>query len=474
MTTTTGRDGFGQLLRAEWTKLRSVRSTAWCLILAAGLMLLISMLGAAGSTTDVNQGGPVRADTFHFVHQPLAGDGTITARVVSQQRTGPLARAGIMIKSSTEQGSPYATIAITPEHGVLMQADFGPDIAGTATAPPVWLRLARSGSSVTGYESADGVTWSEVGRATLAGLPPTVQAGLFVTSPSTALRIVRQGGNTETSPGYAPSTATFQDVAVAPASPSAEWADLDVGKPGPRMDGTPALGSSSQANGVFTVTGAGDIGTLPPGGDNDIVRDSLGGVLVGMIAIIVLGVVFMTSEYAKGVIRTTLTASPRRGRVLAAKAVVLATAVFAVGLAAALIALVATRPIQRRNGFDPPAYPDPSLADGPVLRAVVGTALFLAVLSMFALGVATILRRAAGAITLVIALAVVPSIVGAFLPVTAELWLNRTTPLAGLALQQTRARFDNAIAPWAGFGVLCAWAAVALGLGFWQIRRRDA
>jgi ABC-type transport system involved in multi-copper enzyme maturation permease subunit len=247
-----------------------------------------------------------------------------------------------------------------------------------------------------------------------------------------------------------------------------------VGKPGPRMDGTPAFGSSSQANGVFTVTGAGDIGTLPPGGDNDIVRDSLSGVLVGMIAIIVLGVVFMTSEYAKGVIRTTFTASPRRGRVLAAKAVVLAAAVFAVGLVAALAALVVTRPIQRRNGFEPPAYPDPSLADGPVLRAVVGTALFLAVLSIFALGVATILRRAAGAITLVIALAVVPSILGAFLPVTAELWLNRTTPLAGLALQQTRARFDNAIAPWAGFGVLCAWAAVALGLGFWQIRRRDA
>lgn len=476
MTTMTGRDGFAQLLRAEWTKLRSVRSTAWCLILGAGLMLLISMLGATGSTTNVNAGGPLHADSFHFVHRPLAGDGSITARVVTQQRTGPLARAGVMIRSSPTQGSPYAAIAITPKHGVLMQVDFGPDIAGTAGGPPVWLRLARSGASITGYESADGVTWREVGRATLAGLAPTAQVGLFVTSPSTALRIVRQGGNTETSPGYEPSTATFENVTVAPASPStrAEWSDLDVGKPGPRMDGTPAFGSSGEANGVFTVTGAGDIGTLPPGGDNDIVRDSLAGVLVGMIAIIVLGVVFMTSEYAKGLIRTTFTVSPRRGRVLAAKAVILAGTVFAVGIVAALAALVATRPIQRRNGFEPPAYPDPSLADGPVLRAVVGTALFLAVLSIFALGVAAILRRAAGAITLVIALAVVPSIVGAFLPVTAELWLNRTTPLAGLAMQQTRERFDTAIAPWAGFGVLCAWAAVALGLAFWQIRRRDA
>ena len=137
------------------------------------------------------------------------------------------------------------------------------------------------------------------------------------------------------------------------------------------------------------MTGAGDIGTLPPGGDNDIVRDSLGGVLVGMIAIVVLGVVFMTSEYARGVIRTTFTASPRRGRVLAAKAVVLGVAVFAVGLVAALAALLLTRPIQRRNGFEAPAYPDPSLADGAVLRAVIGTALFLAVLALFALGVGT-------------------------------------------------------------------------------------
>jgi ABC-type transport system involved in multi-copper enzyme maturation permease subunit len=58
--------------------------------------------------------------------------------------------------------------------------------------------------------------------------------------------------------------------------------------------------------------------------------------------------------------------------------------------------------------------------------------------------------------------------------VTAQLWLNRATPLAGLALQQTRDRFDNAIGPWGGFGVLCAWAAVALGLAYWQLRRRDA
>ena len=97
---------------------------------------------------------------------------------------------------------------------------------------------------MTGYESADGVTWREVGRATSPALPPTAEVGLFVTSPSTALRIVRQGGNTESGPAFEPSTATFDSVTVAPVSPApaAAWSDVDVGKPGPRMDGTPALG----------------------------------------------------------------------------------------------------------------------------------------------------------------------------------------------------------------------------------------
>ncbi len=473
---TTPRDGFGQLLRAEWTKLRSVRSTAWCLALGVGLMLLISMVGATGSTTTANDGPPLRADLFHFVHRPLTGDGTVTAHVLTQQRTGPSARAGLMIKASTEQGAPYASLAVTPGRGVQMQADFGPDIAGTAGAAPIWLRLIRTGTAITGYESADGTTWREVGSVTVASLPQTAQVGLFVTSPSTAVRVVRQGGNTQSGPAFEPSTATFDTVTVAPVSPApvAAWSNVDVGKPGPRMDGTPASGSATESGGTFTVSGAGDIGTLAPGGDNDIVRDSLAGVLIGMIAIIVLGVVFITSEYSRGVIRTTFTASPRRGRVLAAKAVVLGVVVFAVGLIAALGAHVLTRPIQRRNGFVAPAYPDPSLADGPVLRAIVGTALFLAVLALLALGVGTILRRTAGAITLVIAVVVVPSIIGAFLPLSVERWLNRTTPLAGLAVQQTRERFDNAIGPWAGFSVLCAWAVVALGLAYWQLRRRDA
>jgi ABC-type transport system involved in multi-copper enzyme maturation permease subunit len=160
--------------------------------------------------------------------------------------------------------------------------------------------------------------------------------------------------------------------------------------------------------------------------------------------------------------------------VLAAKAIVISVAVFVVGLIASFATFFIVQPIQRGNGFEPPSYPHPSLADEPVLRAVVGSALFLAVLALLSLAVGAILRRTAGAVTLVIALVVVPQVLGVVLSVGVTSWVQRLTPTAGLAIQQTRDRFDTAIGPWAGFGVLCAYAAVALGAAYWLLRRRDA
>jgi hypothetical protein len=132
-------------------------------------------------------------------------------------------------------------------------------------------------------------------------------------------------------------------------------------------------------------------------------------------------------------------------------------------------------PILRDNGYRPPAYPTPSLMDGPVLQAVVGTALVLAVLALIGLGLGMILRRSAGPITLVIAVVVVPSIVTGFLPLNVDKWFHRVSPLAGLAVQNTdTSRWDSYIGPWAGFGVLCAYAVAVLATAFWLLRRRDA
>ena len=77
---------------------------------------------------------------------------------------------------------------LTGAHGVRLQYDYTGDIAGPELAggTPCWLRLTRSGATVTGYESVDARTWIRVGSAHVAHLPQIVQAGLFVTSPPTA------------------------------------------------------------------------------------------------------------------------------------------------------------------------------------------------------------------------------------------------------------------------------------------------
>lgn len=234
-----------------------------------------------------------------------------------------------------------------------------------------------------------------------------------------------------------------------------------------------------QSDGSFTVTGTGDIAgygiaSFRAPGDDDVVQRSLTGVQIGLMAIVALGVLFGTSEYKTGTIRTTFTASPRRGRVLAAKAIVVGGTVFVAGLIASLVAFLITQPALHANGYEPPAYPYPSLADGPVLRAVVGTALFLAVLALLSLAIGMIRRRTVGAIILVLVLIVVPQIVAPVLSLNAELWVYRLTPAAGLAIQRTRDRFDSAIPPWGGFAVLCGYLAVALAIAAWQLRKRDA
>jgi len=113
------------------------------------------------------------------------------------------------------------------------------------------------------------------------------------------------------------------------------------------------------------------------------------------------------------------------------------------------------------------------LADGPVLRAVIGAGLFLAALALLSLGVGAILRRAAGALTLVMAMVVLPGVLGPLMPLSLEAWLGRLTPLAGMAIMQTRDRFDYVVAPWTGLAIIGGYALVALTIAAWRIRRRD-
>ncbi|TDD61445.1 ABC transporter permease subunit [Actinomadura rubrisoli] len=469
----TARDGFGRLLLAEWTKLRSVPRWMLTLGAAAVLTILVALLTASGTESsgdgEGGAGPPSRlkaiTDQGHLTYRTLEGDGSITARVASQQGADPWAKAGLMIRRSAERGAPYAAIMVTPRHGVRVQTGYrgGGAGGGTVTAPR-WLRLTRAGATVTGYASADGRTWNRVGAVTLDGLPPSALAGLFVATPD-KIKVERQFGGEVVSGQPADTTAAFDHVALAPARPQADtpWRD----RSGPGGPAREQVGGSTRSGGTFTLAGSGDVG--PDEFADDITQTTLTGLLIGQAAIVALAVLFVTAEYRRGTIRTTFAASPRRGRVLAAKAVVAGLAAFAAGLAAGFGSLLLAAPVLRSHGMSPP-----SPAEGPVLRAAIGTALLLAVIAVFSLAMATIMRRSAPAITVVLLLLLVPQIVATGLPVAAARWVERLTPAAGFAIQHTVHRYDTAIGPWAGLGVLCAYTAVAVAAAAWLLRRRDA
>jgi hypothetical protein len=333
---------------------------------------------------------------------------------------------------------------VTPGHGVRLQADFADVAAGSRSEAPRWLKLTRSGDTVTAYESADGDAWTRVGAVERGGLPAEVEIGLFVASPD-AVHVERQFGGESVSSETTTGRATFDGVRLTPGS----W---------------PGAATQTQTP---TLTGAGDVGPYEYG--DDTTRSTLNAVLVGLMAIVPLAVLFVTAEYRWGAIHTTLAATPRRGRVLAAKAIVIGAAGLAAGAVAGFGAFLLSAPVLRSNGVAVA-----SLADGPVLRAVAGTALLVAAVAVFSLGVATILRRSAAAVAVVLLLLLVPQILATGLPLAAARWLERLTPAAGFAIQQTVPRYDTAIGPWAGLGVLCCYAVAAMALALWLLRRRDA
>ena len=125
----------------------------------------------AGGVFTINGGGNDiwgDADQFQFVHQSLTGDGEIVARVTARKTPDDWAKSGVMIKQSTTAGSPYALLAVTPEHGVnvpvQLQRQHRRSLPRQANA---WLKLKRAGDMITGFVSADGQTWTEIGSATV-------------------------------------------------------------------------------------------------------------------------------------------------------------------------------------------------------------------------------------------------------------------------------------------------------------------
>ena len=530
-----GRDNFPQLLRAEWTKFRTVRGWVIAMV-AAAVLTVVAVVALAGASNGrqnagarpavaIGPGGEAVTDDFYFVHQPLDGNGSITVRVTSldtelAQPGGsppriavPWAKAGVIVKAGTRPGSAYAAVIATAGHGVRMQYDFTHDTAGlsgaVSAASPRWLRLTRSGDMITGYDSADGRHWTKIGTANLAGLPSTVQAGLFVTSPYLLLGrdLACPGGrcpsvtpaqtfasNAATQSYATQAVAAFDHVSLQSRRPGGAWRGGQVGfptgipflctpSPGHFCPRTPA-GSFKKTGGTFTAVGSGDI--APYVTDVDPLATVLKGSLAGLLAVIALGALFITAEYRRGLIRTTFAASPRRGRVLAAKAIVIGLVTFAAGLAGTAVALPIAERKLRSSGWKSSVYPIWSLTSGHGLQIVVGTAGLLAATAILALSAGAVLRRSAGAIAAVVVLLIVPLILGVILPQGPADWLLRLTPAAAFGLQQGTPHYPQVmstcqpingcfpLAPWDGFAVLCVWAAAALGIAVFLLRRRDA
>jgi ABC-type transport system involved in multi-copper enzyme maturation permease subunit len=206
--------------------------------------------------------------------------------------------------------------------------------------------------------------------------------------------------------------------------------------------------------------------------------------VVGIIAVAIVAALFITAEYRRGLIRLTFAASPRRGRVLAAKAVVIGAAAFAAGAVGAAIALpVGAQRIQSGGYW---LLPLPALTEA---RMIIGVGAMLAVAAMLALALGTILRRGVSAVTAVIVVIFLPFLLGTLqglLPLSAQEWLFRLTPAAAFSVTQQIPAYHQVLADytpasgsyplswWAGFGVLCLWAAVAMGTAVYLVRRRDA
>ncbi|WP_067464950.1 ABC transporter permease subunit [Actinomadura macra] len=226
------------------------------------------------------------------------------------------------------------------------------------------------------------------------------------------------------------------------------------------------------------VTGSVDTShcDTPAGCAEDTPKLALSGVQVGQVVAVVLGVLAIGGEYATGTIGATLTAVPRRLRVLLAKAVVVGAVVAAAGTAGVLASLATARTILPRGGFTPAhGYPPLSLTDGPTARAAFGTVLYLVLVALLSLGAGAALRDSAGAITAVLALLWIAPVITRF--VGDPDWrdrLEKYAPMsAGLAIRSTRALDRLPIGPWAGLGVFAAYTAVVLVIGGVLFTARD-
>ena len=192
------------------------------------------------------------------------------------------------------------------------------------------------------------------------------------------------------------------------------------------------------------------------------------GLVIVQFAMGVLGIVIITSEYATGAIRTSLAAVPRRGRFLGAKAVMIAGVAF---VAAEIITFAAFFVGQALiSGRAPTA----SLSQPGVLRALIGYGLYEALIALLGLALGALLRHAAAAIAVLVALIFVLPAIAAALPSSMENTVEKFWPTQAGQQVTVVVSASNELPAWAGFGVLCLFVAIVLAAAFFVLSRRDS
>ena len=202
----------------------------------------------------------------------------------------------------------------------------------------------------------------------------------------------------------------------------------------------------------------------------DATQLSLAGLLIlGQLVIVVPGALVLTAEYATGMIRTSLIAMPRRIVIYVAKAVAVVAVALAVSLATAFTAFYLGQSLLARS------HHSATLAGPGVLRAVIGSALYITLCGLFAFAAAAIIRNTAGTITAMIGLLfVIPALVN----VLPHIWqddLVRWLPSsAARAISATAGQESHLFSPWGQFAVFAVYTTVLLVVGGILFRKREA
>ena len=195
---------------------------------------------------------------------------------------------------------------------------------------------------------------------------------------------------------------------------------------------------------------------------------SLRGVVLAQLAIGVLGVLVMSSEYATGMIRTSLAAVPNRRTLLAAKTIVLTAVSLVVGMASAFVAFLLGQAILDGENLGT------SLSEPSVLRAVLGAGLYLTLIPMFGLALGTIVRRTPGAIATLFGIVLILPLLADAFPEPWDVRIGRLSPLnAGQAFFSVR--YDpDLLTPTQGLLVFLGWVVASFVVAIVMLTKRDA